>query len=212
MRLTITAVLATVLLAPAAFAQDRFFDLNLNAVWLDPTGGGSIDELQDPLEIDVDSELGYGASANVFFSDRVSIEFAVSRVEPGTETRGRIAGPAPTGDLEIMPVTAVVQFHFIPNGFIDPYVGAGAAYVLYDFSPSDAITNIDEIEFEDDIGLAVNAGIGLRISRGFGLNFDAKYVPTESNATATVIGSNDEVEATFDVSPIILSAGISLRF
>jgi outer membrane protein len=207
------AVLALLLFVPMASAQ-RSFDLTANAVWLDPSGGGSFDDLSDPADIDIDADLGYGVAANIFFSDRISTEFAIARIEPETTiTRRRAIGPAvPGGDLEIMPVTAVLQFHFAPQGFIDPYIGAGAAYVLYDFSSSQGFHNIDQIDFDDDVGLAVNAGIGIRLGQRLGLNVDAKYVPIESNATAVTIDPNGESAGRFDVSPIIISAGLSLRF
>ena len=214
MRITAPAVLAILLLAPSAYAQ-RFVDITANAVWLDPTGGGSFEELEDPTEIDFDADFGYGAAVNFFIGDRVSIELAAARVEPESRlTRRRAAGvPIITGgNLEITPLTATLQFHFAPNGFIDPYIGAGAAYVLYDFSEEAETDDIDQIDFDDDVGFAVNAGVGIRLGSNFGLNFDAKYVPIESNATAVIIGQNEEAQGTIEVSPIIISAGLSLRF
>jgi outer membrane protein len=213
MKRLIPAVLASLLLVPSALAQSRSFDLTGNVVWLDPSGGGSFEDLTDPQDLEFDSEIGYGIAANIFFGDRISTEFAIARVTPETTiTRRRAVGaPGGSGDLTITPLTAVLQFHFAPNGFIDPYVGAGAAYVLYEFD-AQGITNIDQIDFEDDIGLAVNAGLGIRLGPRFAINLDGKYIPIESNATAVVVGTNQERSGEFDVSPIILSAGLSLRF
>ena len=214
MKSLIPAALVLLLLVPSAAAQSRSFDLTANVVWLDATGGGTFEDLADPSELDIEADIGYGLAANIFFGERISTEFAISRIEPETNiTRRRaVGGSGPGGNLQIMPVTAVLQFHFAPNSFIDPYVGAGAAYVLYDFSASQGVHNIDEIDFDDDIGLAVNAGLGIPLGRNFGLTIDGKYVPTESNATATVVGTNQERSGEFNVSPIIISAGVSLRF
>jgi outer membrane protein len=212
MKQLIPAVLASLLLVPAAFAQDRSFDLTANVVWLDPTGGGTFEDLADPSDLEFESEIGYGLAANVFFGGRLSTEFAIARVQPDTTiTRRRPIGGTGSGNLQITPVTAVLQFHFAPNGFIDPYVGAGAAYVLYEFDVQ-GISNLDQIDFDDDIGLAVNAGLGIRLGNRFGINIDGKYVPIESSATAIVVGTNEERSGEFEVSPIIISAGLSLRF
>jgi outer membrane protein W len=105
----------------------------------------------------------------------------------------------------------VLQWHFAPNGFIDPYIGGGAAYVLYEFD-AQGVTNLDQIDFDDDVGLAVNAGLGIRMGDHFGIVIDGKYVPVESNATAVVVGTNQERSGQFDISPIIISGGLSLRF
>ena len=213
MKWLIPAVLASLLLVPSAFAQSRSFDLTANYVWLDPTGGGTFEDLADPAELDIDADGGYGLAANIFFGERLSAEFAVARIEPETNVRRRSVGAtAPGGNLQITPVTAVLQFHLAPNGFLDPYIGAGAAYMIYDFSESQGVHNLDQIDFGDDVGLAVNAGLGIRITPRFAINIDGKYIPIESSATAVVVGSNQERVGEFDVSPIIISAGLSLRF
>ncbi|MDQ3283195.1 MAG: outer membrane beta-barrel protein [Acidobacteriota bacterium] len=209
MRYVVAALLALSLVTPAV-AQSRSFDLTGNVVWLDVTGGGSFEDLSDPADIDVDADIGYGASANIFFSDRISLEVALSRVSPEARVRRRAVGGA-TGNIDIMPLTGVLQWHFAPNGFIDPYVGAGAAYVLFDNFDANGVSNIDRIDFDDDVGLAINAGLGIKLGGRLALVVDGKYVPLEANARAVnVTGSG--TEGRVDVSPIILSAGLSLRF
>jgi outer membrane protein len=209
MRTIVSAVL-TLLLAAPALAQNRFFDLTANAVWVDPTSNGSFDDLSDPTEIDFDGDLGYGIAANIFFGNRVSAEFAIARVNPESRIRRRAVG-ASGGNVEMMPVTAVLQFHLAPNGFIDPYIGGGAAYVIFDDIEANGLNGLDSIDFDDDVGFAVNAGIGIRLGERFGLTLDGKYVPLESSARAVVVGG-EASEGQVDISPIILSAGLSLRF
>lgn len=191
----------------------RNIDLTGSYVWMDPTGGGAFEDLADPADIEIEADAGFGVSANFFFSNRVSAEFAVAQVESESDVRRRAVGAGgPGGNLKMMPVTAVLQYHFAPDSFIDPYIGGGAAYVLYDFSESTGVHGIDEIDFDDDIGFAVNAGVGIRLGNRFGLTIDGKYVPLESNARAVIISADEESEGRIDVSPIIISAGVTLRF
>jgi outer membrane protein W len=209
MRYAAAAVLALFLSTPV-FAQ-RSFDLGVNYVWFDPTGAGEFDDI-DETEFDFDdAATGYGASANIFFGDRISAEFAIANVNAEATARRRAIGGG-TGDVDMMPITAVLQFHFAPNAFIDPYIGGGAAYVLFDDFESQGVSNIDRIDIEDDVGFAVNAGVGFRLGGRFGANIDAKYIPLEANATAVNITNGGAAEGRFDVSPIIISAGVSLRF
>ncbi|HYO75310.1 MAG TPA: OmpW family outer membrane protein [Thermoanaerobaculia bacterium] len=209
MRYVVAALFALSLSIPA-FAQ-RAFDLTGNVVWVDPTGGGSFEDLSDPADIDFDATAGYGIAANVFFGDRISAEFAISRVKPETRVRRRVVGATTTADFEMIPMTAVLQFHFAPNAFIDPYIGGGAAYVLFDDVDNNGLGNLDRIDLEDDIGFAVNAGVGIKLGGRLGLVLDAKYVPLEANATAVTVTGAD-TEGRVDISPIIVSAGLSLRF
>jgi outer membrane protein W len=212
MRILTTAALALLLAIPA-LAQHRFIDITANAVWLDPSGGGSFDDLSDPAEIDFKGTLGYGASLNVFVGGRLSLEIAASAVSPDTTVRRRAVGGNP-GDFQIIPITGVLQLHLAPNALIDPYIGAGVAYVLFDsLEGGSADTRIERIDFKDDGGFVVNAGLGIRLGNRFGLVIDGKYVPVESSARLiTADGSNESDETAIDISPIIVSAGLSLRF
>lgn len=215
MKQIIPAVFALLLLSavPAA-AQDRSFDLTGYASWVDTSSEGTFDlnDPNDPVGVEFDGTLGYGIAANIFFGDRISTEFAIMRVENDVTFRRRAVNAA--GDtVEMMPITGVVQWHFAPNGFIDPYIGGGVAYVLLDdVDAPDELNNIDfeSIDFEDDYGFVINAGLGIRITENFGITLDGKYVPLEASATARRTAGAQESQ--FEINPIILSAGLSLRF
>lgn len=216
MKHRILAVLTFLFVAAVpAVAQERFFDITGYASWVDTSSEGTFefDDASGPLDVNFDGTMGYGVAANVFFGDRISTEFAVTRVENEIAVRPRAVNNTGNTTAEMMPLTAVLQFHFAPNSFIDPYVGGGVAYVLFDdVDGSDELDNIDfeSIDFEDDYGFVINAGLGIRITENFGLTLDGKYVPLESSATARRQAGDQE--ATFDINPVILSAGVSLRF
>jgi outer membrane protein W len=208
----ITVVLLLITAVPMS-AQNRFFDLTGYAAWVDSSSEGTFDQTAgDPIDVNFDGTLGYGLAANVFFGNRISTEFAIVRVNSDIQFRQRAVANANT-QAEILPITAVLQFHLAPNSAFDPYIGAGAAYVLIDdVDTPDELNNIDfeRLDFDDDIGLALNAGVGVRLTQNFGLTFDAKYVPLESSARAVRTIGDEEVK--FDINPVILSAGLSLRF
>lgn len=211
------AVPILVLLIAAAVpmsGQSRAFDLTGNVVWLDTSSEGTFDDTtSNPVDVNFDGTVGYGLAANIFFGERISTEFAISRVNTDVNIRQRAVNNAGDTEAEMMPITAVLQFHFAPNGTFDPYVGAGAAYMLIDdVDAPDELNNIDfeRLDFDDDVGLALNAGLGIRLSDNFGITVDAKYVPLESSARA--VRTAGDTDVTFDINPVILSAGLSLRF
>ena len=199
-----------VLTAVPMSAQSRSFDLTAYAAWVDTSSEGTFNE-DDPVDISFDGTLGYGIGANVFWGGRISTEFAIVRVDSDVSFDDGVTTDDATA--EMMPVTGVLQFHFAPDAMIDPYIGAGAAYVLIDdVDRPDELPNLDfeRLDFNDDVGLALNAGIGIRFAQNFGLTLDAKYVPLESSATAVTTTGDEEVR--FDINPVILSAGLSWRF
>jgi outer membrane protein W len=208
----ITLFLFVVAAVPMS-AQGRAFDLTGYASWVDTSSEGTFDDTtSNPVDVNFDGTLGYGLAANIFWGDRISTELAIVRVETDVNVRQRAVANGNT-QAEMMPITGVLQFHFAPNGRVDPYIGAGAAYVLIDdVDAPDELNNLnfESLDFDDDVGLALNAGLGVKLTNNFGLTLDAKYVPLESSARAVRTTGNQDVK--FDINPVILSAGITLRF
>jgi len=212
----ILAFAALAVTLPAS-AQSRFVDVIARASWVDL---GASDAFEnggfDDSEIEFESEVGFGAALNFFLGDRISLELGASIFEPeATLTSPNPSVPFLTrGTLEMIPITGVLQFHFAPESRFDPYIGAGAAYVLFDqLDSTNDIDGVDfeKLDFEDNAGLALNLGANIGFSKNFALNLDAKYVPVDSSAEAVfVIGPNSTAEVA--VNPLIVSAGLSLRF
>lgn len=209
----ITLVLLLIAAVPMS-AQSRGFDLTGYVSWVDTSSEGTFDDTtSNPVDVNFDGTLGYGVAANIFFGDHISTELAIVRVESDVTIRQRAVNNPGNTQAELMPITAVLQFHLAPNGRIDPYVGAGAAYVLIgDVDRPNELNNLDfeKLDFKDDVGLALNAGLGIKLTDHLGLTLDAKYVPLESSARAVRTGNTTDVK--FDINPVILSGGLSLRF
>ncbi|HSN69136.1 MAG TPA: OmpW family outer membrane protein [Thermoanaerobaculia bacterium] len=203
--------LLTLMITPA-FAQSRSVDLTGWVSFIDPSGSTTF---EDGEIAEFDSEQGFGLGLNVFWSNRVSTEFAAYAVEPDLNLRATDPEfpSGVIGSLEMMPITGTLQFHFSPDGRVDPYIGAGVAYVLFDSIEGESIEDIgfDSIDFDDDYGFLANAGVSIDITRSFALNLDAKYVPVSASARAVIDGVETDPED-FDVNPLILSAGVSLQF
>ena len=215
-RTLVTFALMSVLAVPA-FAADRFFELTGAAVWVDPSSSGTFNSTNpnQPFDISFHGKLGYGIAANIFFAHAMSLQLAGSEVQPEATFRVRPSGTTTTGSkLKMIPLTAVLQFHLIPNGRIDPYIGAGAAYVLFD-KLDNAVDvgslGVHRINFKDDVGLALNAGLDIGLTRNFGITVDGKYVPLKSSATAVFVTGPDTTTKV-KINPVIFSAGLTLRF
>jgi outer membrane protein len=212
----IAAAFGVVLMASPAFAQSRSVDVIGYIAWADPNADGVLRRAGDDINVDFDSERGFGVAVNVFWGNRISTEFAASVIEPDVAFRSsNPALPVFTGgSLEMIPITVTLQYHFNPNGRIDPYIGAGAAYVLFDQLDTGSDLNdinLRSIDFDDDVGFVVNAGLSIDITPRFALYLDAKYVPVGTSANA-VFATGPGATADIDVNPLIISAGLGFQF
>jgi outer membrane protein W len=213
------ALVFTCVIAVPAFAADRAFDLTGWAAWVDANSSQTVNT-PAPVQLfgaDYSGKLGYGIGANIFFGNHISAAFDVVRARPKTTVRSRAVGGSSyaTSGTRMTPLSGVLQWHFAPSGVVDPYVGAGIAYVLFDNADVFGNGTISQIDIKDKAGLALNAGVSFRITRMLAFTADGKYMPLKASANAVGRpGTIPIIAVVLDakIDPVILSGGISLRF
>ena len=105
-----------------------------------------------------------------------------------------------------MPPTVTVQYHFTPHGKFSPYVGAGLNYSLfYDEKPAAGFTDLD---IDNGIGYAAQAGFDYWLNENWGLNLDVKKLFLNVDASL----NQGTVKADVDLDPWIVGVGVSYRF
>lgn len=173
-------------------------------VMADPRGSATDEE----IEISLDDDEGFGFAYVNEFAPALSLELSVARIEPSLlASADDFPVPVRLGELEMTPITAAIRYHFLPGARVSPYVGAGAAYVLYDelrFEDDDD----DTVDFENSLGYLASAGVDFRVTDFIGINVDAKYLKSESEAS----GEGDPESLDFEIDPLITSVGVSFRF
>lgn len=202
--------IALLLAAVPAIGQSRSVDV---------TGSVSFIRIgqDDERALEVENDVGFTAGLNVFIGNQFSIDFTAGVFEPEASialptVRGsRAIKPhlvsAAVGKLKMIPLTAALQYHFKPEGRIDPYIGGGIEYVLLgSFDSADDI-DFEEIDFNDDLGAMVNAGVSFDLGRNLAITLDAKYVAFEDGVTT----AGDQPLET-ELHPLLLSAGLSWQF
>ena len=205
------AIVAALLLFAGAplMAQDRNVQLT---VWYSQTDiQGENDFDGTGFQTDFEEGTGYGLSVNWFVNPHFSVEgsaFALRSDATLVFDDGTLV--ADLGKLNLTAFTAGAQFHVLGQRRIDPYVGAGGAYVLNDdfFTPDLEAGGVGRIELESEFAYYLNAGLGFQITEGFGFVIDARYIPYETSSRSAVTGVEQELE----ISPRIYSAGLRLRF
>lgn len=205
-------------IAVPAFGQTGVVDVIGRATWVDHQGdnGGLLGDADSgALTFDFDRRTGFGAAVNVFWLSKFSTEFAASSDRPSLNLSAENPEiPAfRLGSVQIIPVSATLQFHPWPAGRIDPYAGAGGAYVFFGDLRSDDLreAGLERIRFQNKAAFVGNAGLNVRLIRRFALNLDAKYIPLKTSST-TLFTSGSPESIDLKINPLILAAGFSWRF
>jgi outer membrane protein len=123
------------------------------------------------------------------------------------------------GSVNLLPPTLTAQWHFMPDTMIDPYVGAGAAFVLgMDRSLTANVgalglpIRIDRSSF----GGVLQAGVDINLQDKWLVNFDVKKLwfgtDVELDGTAAGLKPGWQKIDNLDIDPWVVSIGIGKKF
>lgn len=116
-------------------------------------------------------------------------------------------GSANIGSFKHLPPTLSVQYHFLPDGDLRPYVGVGLNYTRI-MSVNLSVPTVGSLQLEkDSVGVAYGAGFDWKVAKSTFVNFDIKKVAIESDV---LLGGNKVSRVKVD--PTLVSVGLGWRF
>jgi outer membrane protein len=146
--------------------------------------------------------------AGRFIGQHVAIALTVG-LPPHIDIQGRGA-LQPFGKLAETtygPAVLSLQYHPVRTGPVQPYVGAGAAYMII-FSTKDAA--FQNVHIANDLAPALEGGTDVMIGRSIGFFVDAKKAFLRTTATGTFGGA--PVVGKVRLDPWAFTGGISVHF
>ncbi|MBS0469885.1 MAG: OmpW family protein [Proteobacteria bacterium] len=136
-----------------------------------------------------------------FLTDHIGLELIAATTQHSVHSS--VAGNI--GSVWLLPPTLTVQYHFDPTGPIRPYAGLGVNYTFF-YSPKSPLPGI---HYDDNFGFALQAGVDVPVGDGpYFLNFDVKKIFLSTHVTAAA----GVVQASADLDPWIIGAGVGIRF
>ncbi|WP_289282204.1 MULTISPECIES: OmpW/AlkL family protein [unclassified Methylophaga] len=120
-------------------------------------------------------------------------------------------------DTKVLPPTLTLQYHFMPDSNIRPYIGAGVNYTYF-FDEEVAGDVLDtpgsKVKLDSSWGLAAQAGVDVALNDDWFVNFDVKYIDIDTEAHFTNIagGTIQKAKIHADIDPFVWGIGIGRRF
>jgi outer membrane protein len=200
------AVLATLALtltvsAGSAMAQETPWLVRVRAVHLDPAdksnpigGVGAADRLSVSGKTIPEFDVSY------FFTPNLAAELVLTYPQKHDVS----LDGAKIGTFKHLPPTLLLQYHFVLDAPVKPYVGAGVNYTT--ISKVNLLGGAGSLE-HDSVGLALQAGLDYAIDKKWSLNFDVKKVQIRSDVY--ISGAK---ASRVKVDPLMLGVGVGYRF
>ena len=197
------AVTTLVLTAPAAAAQGDW-QVRVRGIGVLPEASGTVKVAGAALpgKLSATDTIVPEVDFTYFFDDHWAAELiaATSQHSVHQTTAGDI------GSVWLLPPTLTIQYHFMPEANIRPYVGAGINYTFF-YSPRSPLA---AIHYADNVGFALQAGVDVPFGgNGYFFNFDVKklFLSTDVTAIGGVVAAKG-----VNLDPWIVGAGVGYRF
>jgi outer membrane protein len=164
--------------------------------------------------VEVDSDTVPELDITYMLSRNWGVELILGYSEHTVKANKGWAALGDVIDAKALPPTLTLQYHFLPDSNIRPYVGAGVNYTyFFDEEVSGDVLDIPgaKVKMDDSWGLAVQAGVDIALNDDWFVNLDVKYIEmdTEAHFKGTPVG---KASIKVDVNPVVWGIGIGRRF
>lgn len=147
--------------------------------------------------------------------DNFGVELIAATSHHDIKATGALSNLGNVGEAWLLPPTLLAQYHFIPDGPVRPYVGAGLN-VTFTYgeqaqgSLKTALGQSTKLELGNSVGWAAQAGVDIQLTDDIFLNLDVKYIDIDIDAKITT-GAVTRTD-TVHIDPVIIGIGIGMRF
>ena len=132
---------------------------------------------------------------------------------------GSESGSVPFGEVEHLPPTFSLQYHFAPGAEFQPYVGVGLNYTTFLSEDLDSLwptIGIVDFSLDDSVGVAAQLGADWMFSDQWLVNFDVRWINIEADLKGTIDdGVNAPVTVelgTVEIDPWVFAINLGYRF
>lgn len=232
MKKTLLAVaIASALLPNFAFAEEGDWVVRLRAVNVSPNESSKLGQtvnknvapvMTSSADLKVDDNVIPELDISYYITKNIAAELILAL---GTKHDVKISGDSAgaigdqnLGEVNLLPPTLTLQWHFRPDQTFDPYIGAGINYTHMldrNLKFKSGATAGDKIKIDSDSwGLVAQAGFDINLKDGWMINADVKYVQIDTDVKmkgAVTGGAWTKIDS-LDIDPWVVGIGIGKRF
>jgi outer membrane protein len=204
-----TATALTAVPAAAYNAGDMVLRAGLAGVL--PTGDGTLPG-DPPATVEADDGYSLGITGTWMATNNIGVGLLVAW--PFTH-EVELNGAVEIAEVEHLPPTLTLQYHFDTPGNLHPYVGAGVNYT--NFIEVDENPNVfgpgESLDLDDSWGLALEAGVDMELQNNWTVGAAVWWIDIDTDATLTTIGEGPETTALeVEIDPWVFMLSVGKKF
>jgi len=118
-----------------------------------------------------------------------------------------LGGLGKVAEVDHLPPTLSLQYHFTPESGVRPYVGIGLNYTWFSSEDTKGALERDSLKLDDSWGVAGQLGVDIDVAPNWFVNADFRYIDISSDAKLNGVGIG-----TVDINPWVIGLTIGTRF
>lgn len=195
---------------------------NLNIGSLDVGGGISLDS----ASVEVDDGTSLVLSGTYMMTKNWAVDILASApFKHDIDVRASItaggnttSGTIPLGDASHLPPTVSIQYHLVPDGQFQPYLGLGLNWTLFfdEGLTSDAQgAGFEDLSLDDSFGVAAQIGGDWLVSDQWTVNVDIRWINIEADVDVRLDDGTGPVSGrlgTVEIDPWVYQINVGYRF
>ncbi|UZW57179.1 OmpW family protein [Sphingobium sp. JS3065] len=167
-------------------------------------------------KVKVDNSVMPEVDITYMATDHIGFELIAATTKHSASGRsGATGGIGRLASIWVLPPTLTAQYHFLPEGKIRPYVGAGVNYTLfYNEKASGALegaVGATRVHMSDSFGWAGQVGVDIDLNERMFLNFDVKYIDIDTTARLSTAGAGVQ-RVKLELDPFVFGVGVGMKF
>jgi outer membrane protein len=174
--------------------------------------------LNPGAELEVESNTIPELDISYYFTKNIAAELILalgSKHDVNIHKNGGaypLAGKHSLGEVNVLPPTLTLQWHFNPDQMIDPYVGAGINYTRFmDNGLKLDATNMPIRVERNSFGPALQAGVDINLQDGWLINADVKKLWIDADVKMDAGAGYVKIDK-LDIDPWVVSVGFGKKF
>lgn len=216
---------AALLTSPAFAVGAGDVLVRLGAVWVvpnDSSGNVKLGGIPIPgSEVGVSSAVSAGLTLSYMVTDNIGIGLVGAwPFQHDIKGKGTLATLGTIGTTKQLPPILTLQYHFLPQADIRPYIGVGLNYTIFfntnsSSSLETALGGPTNIKLQNSWGPAGEVGVDVTLVDDWFFNANVWYVGigTTAHLTTTTLGGNiSSTVNDVDINPWVFMVGFGRRF
>jgi len=173
------------------------------------------------FDVDVQDDSAFAFTLGYRFTDKLGVELLAA--EPFDHDV--YLNDANLASTDHLPPTFSLQYHFLPDGAFQPYVGLGLNATIFfsedvdqalidtveALNPGLDVTGAD-LDLDTSFGIAAQVGADYILNENWTINFDVRWINIETDAELTVdpVGTLDL--GTVEIDPWVYGINVGYKF